>query len=232
MRACLEEKCRLTQNCRLGRSDHCWLVCCDHCPPGAIESLLSALVADGMIDDRRDSNQELMAQGIANIFCPLFGGIAATGASTDTEGAHHSLVGKDVSDEVLIFHIFGAFFIGVADKLEAALKRARQEPRILILRMRKVLAMDATGLNALDVLYEKLHHRNQHLILSGPHAHPYMMMDRAGFLDQLGRENVCADIDAALKRAREILNLPVGFSTSGATRGGKAEPGRRAPENN
>ena len=95
-----------------------------------------------------------------------------------------------------------------------------------------MLATDATGLNALEDLYEKLHHRNQHLILSGPHTQPYMMMDRAGFLDQLGRENVCADIDAALKRAREILNLPAGFSTSGGTRGGKAEPGCRAPENN
>ena len=96
----------------------------------------------------------------------------------------------------------------MADKLETALKRAEQEPKILILRMRKVLAMDATGLNAMEDLYEKLHHRNQHLILSGPHTQPFMIMDRAGFLDQLGRENVCANIDAALERAREILNLP------------------------
>lgn len=50
----------------------------------AIESLLSAVVADGMIDDRHDSNQELVAQGIANIACPLFGGIPATGAIART----------------------------------------------------------------------------------------------------------------------------------------------------
>src|SRR2546430_8847944 len=50
----------------------------------AIESLLSAVVADGMIDDRHDSNQELMAQGIANIASPLFGGIPATGAIART----------------------------------------------------------------------------------------------------------------------------------------------------
>jgi SulP family sulfate permease len=292
----------------------------------AIESLLSAVVADGMIDDRHDSNQELMAQGIANIVCPLFGGIATTGAiartatnvknggrtpvagmihaitlllillvaaplakfvplatlsavlvivaynmgewrhfarlvkwpksdaaifltvfgltvlsdltvavevgmvlaavlfikrisettqimavdeRTDTEGAHHSLVGKDVPEDVLIFRIFGAFFFGVADKLETALKSARQEPKVLILRMRKVLAMDATGLNALEDLCEKLHRGNRHLILSGPHAQPYLMMDRAGFLDQIGRENVCSDIDAALDRARRILQEPL-----------------------
>jgi SulP family sulfate permease len=74
--------------------------------------------------------------------------------------------------------------------------------------MRKVLAMDATGLNALEDLHEKLRNRHRHLILSGPHAQPYMMMDRAGFLDALGRENVCPHIDAALDRAREILGLP------------------------
>src|SRR5438034_5539047 len=50
----------------------------------AIESLLCAVVADGMVDDRHDSNQELMAQGIANILSPLFGGIAATGAIART----------------------------------------------------------------------------------------------------------------------------------------------------
>ena len=51
---------------------------------GAIESLLSAAVADGMIDDKHDSNQELIAQGIANIVTPFFGGIPATGAIART----------------------------------------------------------------------------------------------------------------------------------------------------
>jgi SulP family sulfate permease len=291
----------------------------------AIESLLCCVVADGMIDDRHDSNQELIAQGLANILSPLFGGIAATGAiartatnvknggrtpiagiihavtllviillaaplakyiplaslsavlvvvawnmgewhqfirlpkwprsdavvfltafaltvlidltvaveigmilaavlfikrisettqiaavdsSTETEGSQHSLVGKQIPDGVLIFRVFGAFFFGAADKLETALKRARQDPRILILRMRKVLAMDATGLNALEDLYDKLHRRGKHLILSAPHTQPLLVMDNAGFLDRIGRENVCAHIDAALERARQILGLP------------------------
>jgi SulP family sulfate permease len=51
---------------------------------GAIESLLCARVADGMTDDRHDPNQELMAQGVANIAAPLFGGIAATGTIART----------------------------------------------------------------------------------------------------------------------------------------------------
>jgi SulP family sulfate permease len=291
----------------------------------AIESLLCAVVADGMVDDRHDSNQELMAQGLANIVSPLFGGIAATGAiartatnvkcggrspvagmihavtllviilaaaplakfiplatlsavlvnvalnmgewhnfarlpkwprsdavvflsafaltvvvdltvaveigmvlaavlfikrvsettqitavdeTTETEGSQHSLVGKEIPKGVMVYRIFGSFFFGAADKLETALKRSGQEPEVLILRMRKVLAMDATGLNALEDLYERLRRRGKHLVVSGPHAQPLFMMDKAGFLDRLGKENVCANIELALGRAREILGLP------------------------
>jgi SulP family sulfate permease len=68
--------------------------------------------------------------------------------------------------------------------------------------------MDATGLSALEDLHEKLKARGKHLVLSGPHTQPLFMMDKAGFLDRLGRHNVCAHIDAALERAREILGLP------------------------
>lgn len=291
----------------------------------AIESLLCCVVADGMIDDRHDSNQELMAQGIANIASPLFGGIAATGAiartatsvkcgarspvagivhaftllvivlvaaplakfiplatlsavlvnvalnmgewhnfarvpkwprsdalvfltafgltvvidltvaveigmvlaavlfikrvsettqitavdeTTETEGSQHSLVGKEIPQGVMVYRIFGSFFFGAADKLETALKREGREPEVLILRMRKVLAMDATGLNALEDLYERLRARGKHIVLSGPHTQPLFMMDKAGFLDRLGRQNVCANIELALARAREILGLP------------------------
>jgi len=291
----------------------------------AIESLLCAVVADGMIDDRHDSNQELMAQGIANIVSPLFGGIAATGAiartatnikcgartpiagvvhavtllviilaaaplakfiplatlsavlvnvalnmgewhnfsrlpkwprsdavvfltafsltvvidltvaveigmvlaailfikrvsettqitavdeSSETEGAQHSLIGKEIPKGVMIYRIFGSFFFGAADKLETALKRSGQEPEVLILGLRKVLAIDATGLNALEDIYDKLHARGKHLILSGPHTQPFFMMDKAGFLDRLGRENICANLEHSLERAREILGLP------------------------
>ncbi len=291
----------------------------------AIESLLCAVVADGMVDDRHDSNQELLAQGLANITCPIFGGIAATGAiartatnvksggrtpvagiihaitllliilaaaplakfiplaalsavlvnvalnmgewhnfarlpkwpkcdtavfltafgltviidltvavevgmvlaailfikrvsetsqitavdeSVETEGSHHSLVGKQVPDGVMVYRMFGAFFFGATDKLESALKRERKEPDVLILRMRKVVAMDATGLNALEDLYERLHRKGKHLVLSAPHTHPLMVMEKAGFLDRIGRENVCPHVDGALARSREILGLP------------------------
>jgi len=108
----------------------------------------------------------------------------------------------------MIYRMFGAFFFGATDKLESVLKREKQEPKVLILRMRKVVAMDATGLNALEDLYERLHRKGKHLLLSAPHTEPLMTMEKAGFLDKLGRENVCPHIDAALARARQILGLP------------------------
>ncbi|MGN6555611.1 MAG: STAS domain-containing protein [Verrucomicrobiota bacterium] len=134
--------------------------------------------------------------------------ITAVDPATETEGAQHSLVGKDIPQGVMVYRIFGSFFFGAADKLESALKRQKAEPEVLILRMRKVLAIDATGLNALEDLYERLHRHNKHIILSGPHTQPLFMMDKAGFLDRLGKENVCANIDLSLARAREILGLP------------------------
>lgn len=134
--------------------------------------------------------------------------ITAVDESTETEGSHHSLVGKQVPEGVLIFRVFGAFFFGVVDKLDDELKRAKQEPDVLILRVRKVLAMDATGLQALEDLHVKLRAKGKYLILSAPHTQPLLVMEKAGFLDRIGQENVCPHIDAALARAREILGLP------------------------
>jgi SulP family sulfate permease len=134
--------------------------------------------------------------------------ITAVDESTETEGSQHSLVGKEIPRGVMVYRIFGSFFFGAADKLESALKRLKEEPDVLILRMRKVLAMDATGLNALEDLHERLRKRGKHLVLSAPHTQPLFMMDKAGFLDRLGKENVCANIELSLARAREILGLP------------------------
>ncbi len=109
---------------------------------------------------------------------------------------------------VLIFRVFGAFFFGVVDKLDDELKRAKMEPEVLILRMRKVLAIDATGLQALVDLHLKLKRKGKHLVLSAPHTQPLAVMENAGFIDAIGRDNVCPHIAAALARSREILKLP------------------------
>lgn len=288
----------------------------------AIESLLCAVVADGLTGDRHDSNTELVAQGIANLVVPFFGGIAATGAiartatnienggktpiaglvhaltllgivlvaaplaksvplailsavtimvafnmgdwheftrlrkmprsdalvlvatfgltvmmdltvavevgmvmaaflfikrvsettqitkvtpESEPEGAHHSLIGKDVPSGVMVYRIYGPFFFGAAEKMEEAFESIYDLPRVLILKMHTVPAMDATALNALESLYEKLRSRGCHLILSAPHTQPFFMMTQAGFIDRLGPENVTADLDDALTRSRWLL---------------------------
>jgi SulP family sulfate permease len=292
---------------------------------GAIESLLCAVVADGMIDDRHDSNTELMAQGVANMGSALFGGLPATGAIARTAtnirsgarspvaGIVHALtllgviltaaplaryiplatlsavlvnvalnmgewhnfarlrrwprsdtavfvatflltvlfditiavevgmvlaaflfirriaettqiqgVKENTYDEgpvgeadaraagtlpkgAVLYNLFGAFLFGTADKLETALQRSQQEPEVLILRMRQVLAMDATGLQALEDLAKRMRRRGKHLLLCGPHSQPLMAMHRHGFIEWLGEDNVCADVETSARRAEELI---------------------------
>ena len=289
---------------------------------GAIESLLSAVVADGLINDRHDSNTELMAQGVANIVCPFFGGMPVTGAiartsanvkaggRTPVAGMVHSLTlllivlffsayaryvpmgaiaavlvivafrmgewheltrlrlmprsdalvllttfgltvvfdlviavevgmvlaavlfikrmadtteiaevtardeletpeqiahGKDIPEGVVVFRIFGPFFFGAAEKMEDALQRVGTLPRVLILRMQLVPAMDATALNALESIVERMQAAGGTVVLSGPHRQPLEMMQKAGFIGVIGRQNIRAHFDDALARARELL---------------------------
>jgi len=114
--------------------------------------------------------------------------------------------GKIIPQGVMVFRVFGAFFFGAADKLESSLRDAGQLPEVLILRMRDVLALDATGLDALEDLLEKLRRDRKDLILCGPHSQPLFALMRAGFMDKIGESNVCGDMESALARARELLN--------------------------
>jgi SulP family sulfate permease len=116
-----------------------------------------------------------------------------------------SLMGKEVPQGALVYQLFGAFLFGSADKLENALERSHQEPRVLILGMRRVMAMDATGLNALEELHAKLRRRGHWLLLAGAHTQPLIMMQKDGFVQRIGEANVCENLDLALVRARELL---------------------------
>jgi SulP family sulfate permease len=116
-----------------------------------------------------------------------------------------SVIGKDVPNGVLVYQLRGAFLFGTADKLENALLRLKQEPEVLILGMKQVLAMDATGLNALEELQIRLKKRGKTMLLSGAHTQPLIVMQNDGFIDRLGPENACENVDVALERARQIL---------------------------
>ncbi len=123
-------------------------------------------------------------------------------ASVDGSG---QAVEKEIPKGVMVFRVFGAFFFGAADKLETSLRRAGQLPDVLVLRMGDVLALDATGLDALEDLLEKLRIDKKALVLCGTKSQPLFALTRAGFIDKIGMKNICGDLDAALKRAQEIL---------------------------
>lgn len=290
---------------------------------GAIESLLSALVADGQIGGRHRSNAELLGQGIANIVSPLFGGMPATGAiartatnvrnggRTPVAGMVHSaallgilvvagrwaglipmatlagillvvaynmsewhafvsllrgprsdvlvllatfvltvavdltvaiqagmvlasllfmrrmaevtqvrdvhgILDYEAADDrvggpvavpegVHVFEIHGTFCFGAARKFtETLLQVQASRPRAVILRMRNVLAMDATGLKALEDVAERLRQGGAILLLSGVQDQPLAVLERSGALQRLGRDKLLPNLAAALAR----LELP------------------------
>ena len=290
----------------------------------AIESLLSAVVADGMTGRRHRSDTELIAQGAANMISPLFLGIPATGAiartatnvkaggRTPVAGIVHALtillillffgkwssylplsalaailmivaynmsewrhftrllkaprsdvavllttfaltvlvdltvaieVGmvlaaflfmkrmadvsqarfitsadeeensddpmslsrKSVPDGVEVFEVDGPFFFGAADQFKDALASIVSAPKVLILRLRRVPAIDATGLHVLEDLIEKTSRDGTVLILSGLQARALRVLRRAGLIDRIGSGNVAPDIDRALERAKTFL---------------------------
>ncbi|MGA8110022.1 MAG: SulP family inorganic anion transporter [Acidobacteriaceae bacterium] len=288
---------------------------------GAIESLLSAVVADGMSGDRHNSNVELVAQGVANLVSPLFGGIPATGAIARTatniragartpvsgivhaltllavllvaaplarfiplstlaavlfvvswnmgewkeiggvlrmakadiavwlatftltvvadltvavgvgmalasllyiyriaetttvaavtpeyvrEGLAHVLQDKEIPANAAILRIHGPFLFGATQKLEEATEDLRELPAIVILRLRNMTALDATGLHALEVFAERLRASGRTLLLCGARDQPAELIERADFVEEVGRENILPHVQAALRRAREI----------------------------
>jgi SulP family sulfate permease len=291
---------------------------------GAIESLLSAVVADGMTGNKHSANGELAAQGLGNILSSLFGGIPATGAIARTaanikNGARsplsamvHALVllaftmlfgaaasaiplatlagvllvvAWDMSDlerfwsmrlaprsDVLVllttfsltilidlsvavqfgiilamllfmrrvaqtatvspvldfmdadtadrvsepgiavpagvevYEIDGPFFFGTADMFQDVLARIESPPRAFVLRMRRVPAIDATAMNALENFRKRFERMGTHLVLSGVGEQPRKALDAIGFSDRIGQENICATIDDALVRAAEVLS--------------------------
>ncbi len=107
---------------------------------------------------------------------------------------------------VLIYRLYGALFFGVADKLESVLHQQHIEPEVLVLNMSEVISMDASALHVLEDMHNKLLKRGKHLILCGPHTQPYFLMQQADFFNRLGKDNLAANLEDALQRARELLS--------------------------
>jgi sulfate permease, SulP family len=273
----------------------------------AVESLLSAVVADSMTGDRHNSNAELLAQGVANLLTPLVGGIPVTGAIartatnfrsgarspiagivhaltlltivlllaplatsvplptlaavlfvvaynmsewreigsiwrldladksvwmitfaltvmadltlavevgmafaallyiyrvTDTtsvskvtpeyieDGRPHVLQDKDVPGYVTILRIHGPFLFGMTDKLADAMADLAQVAPIVILRLRNMTAIDATGVHALEALSDRLKKSGRSLILCGARQQPAQFLQQSEFVEHVGADNI------------------------------------------
>ncbi len=288
---------------------------------GAIESLMSAVVADRMSGDRHNPNVELIAQGIANVASPMFGGLPATGAIARTatnirtgaktpvsgmihaatllaivlfaaplaslipmpilagilmmtaygmgewkqiselvrltrpeiavwaitfsltvfadlsvaveagmilaallfirsvtatttvskvttdyvkDGYVHTLQDKEIPGYVTIFRVHGPFLFGATDKIAAITDEIGELPPIVIVRLRNMTVIDATGLLAFQDLAELLQASGRTLLFCGVRDQPRKLMDRAGFAEVVGRENICDNVLDALARAKSV----------------------------
>jgi sulfate permease, SulP family len=288
---------------------------------GAIESLMSAVVSDRMSNDRHNPNVELIGQGVANFFSPMFGGLPATGAiartatnirsgaqspvagmvhaltllcillfaaplvsyvpmaalagilmvvsynmgewreipqllkltktdisiwlvtfaltvfadltvaveagmilaallfisrvaSTTTvsqvtddyveDGRVHILQDKDIPYYATIFRIHGPFLFGATDKISAVAENIHKLPPVVILRLRNMTALDATGLFAIEEIARQLHATRRTLILCGAREQPSQLIHQAEFAEVIGAENICENVREALRRAEEV----------------------------
>jgi SulP family sulfate permease len=119
------------------------------------------------------------------------------------DGQFHSLQGKDIPDYVTIFRVHGPFLFGATDKIAAVTEKLDELPPVVILRLRNMTAIDATGLQALEDLAEALHSANRTLILCGAREQPGQLMNQADFERHVGRDNICANVKEALERAAQ-----------------------------
>jgi sulfate permease, SulP family len=288
---------------------------------GAIESLMSAVVSDRMSNDHHNPNVELIGQGVANIFSPMFGGLPATGAIARTatnirsgaqtplagmvhaltllcillfaaplvsfvpmsalagilmivaynmgewreipqllkltktdisiwlvtfaltvfadltvaveagmilaallfisrvaatttvsqvtddyieDGRIHILQDKDIPYYATIFRIHGPFLFGATDKISVVTQNLHKLPPVVILRLRNMTALDATGLFGLEEVAKQLHNSKRTLILCGAREQPAKLIHQAEFEEVIGAENICDNVQQALRRAEEV----------------------------
>jgi SulP family sulfate permease len=124
------------------------------------------------------------------------------------EGETRDISKLEVPPGVEVFEVYGSLFFGAIERFRDAMRRVEKSPKVLILRMRNVMTIDATGLQTLEDLLESTRKRRGTLLLSAVGAQPLAAMRRSGFLDRLGEENVAEDIFIALARAEQIINSP------------------------
>ena len=133
------------------------------------------------------------------------------------EGRPHSLQDLAIPSYVGIFRIQGPFLFGATDKARAILHDLDGLPPIVILRLRNMTALDATGLRAFEDLADALRRSGRQLLLCGARHQPATLMARADFHRHVGDENICAHIQDALQRARTLHAASAGAGPAAQT---------------
>jgi SulP family sulfate permease len=131
-------------------------------------------------------------------------------------GRVHILQDKTIPRYVRIFRIHGPFLFGGTDKLARVTEHLDRLPKVVIIRLRNMTAMDATGLRALEDLAAELRASGRTLVLCGAREQPAALMRAAEFHEHVGEGNICPNIAAALQRAHEIHRAQAGAAVDGA----------------
>ena len=120
------------------------------------------------------------------------------------DGQAHILQDKEIPSNVTILRIHGPFLFGTTEKLAQATRDLNQLGDIVILRLRNMTALDATGVHAFEQFNTRLHQTGRTLLLCGARDQPSRLISRSAFLDHIGPENVLPHVQAALARAQEL----------------------------
>jgi sulfate permease, SulP family len=123
------------------------------------------------------------------------------------DGYAHILQDKEIPPYVVIYRIHGPFLFGATDKIDEMLSQISELPPIIILRLRNMTAIDATGLQALEKLADAVHTSGRGLILCGAREQPARWMKQAEFEQHVGGENISNSIAEALERAQRLYTL-------------------------
>jgi SulP family sulfate permease len=120
------------------------------------------------------------------------------------DGRMHILQDKDIPYYATIFRIHGPFLFGATDKISIVTEHLHKLPPVVILRLRNMNALDATGLFALEDVARQLHASNRTLILCGAREQPASLIHQAEFEEVIGADNICDNVQAALRRAQQV----------------------------
>ena len=129
----------------------------------------------------------------------------------------HILQDKDIPYYATIFRIHGPFLFGATDKVSTIINNIHELPPVVILRLRNMTAIDATGLFALEEVARELHATKRTLILCGAREQPAKLIRQAEFEDIIGHDNICDNVQDALRRAEDVFEGLENEAAAGAS---------------